>query len=411
MSDQAQIQERVVPAEADGEFRKAKIALMTRPNTAFFSTMFLNMKHSWDFSKPEAETNGLEVKYNPEYFLGLDKEERLGLMMEQTLHTAFLHMERMGERDKDRWQRAADEVARNALVDAGFKLPKDRTCDPKYRGMSTDEVYRLIPINEPPPPENQNDLAPPPPQGGDGSGDGNGNGDDKGNGDQDSPGNGQSSQQAADSNLRSKVEDLLVQANQAAKMAGNSAGSVPGQLELFLEKLLNPVLPWQTILRRWMMAQAKTDFTMRRPNKRFFPQHYLPSMLSESLVDVMVAVDISGSVSDSDFQQFVSETHRIMKAFKPKSIRFVQFDTQIQHDDNIRSLSDLKKLKFHGRGGTDPTPVIELANQVKPKVLLFFTDGEFWSELPDYKGNLVWLIHNNEQFKAPYGKTVHYNLP
>lgn len=410
MSDQTQIQDRVVPAEADGEFRKAKVAMMTRPNTAFFSTMFLNMTHSWDYGVPQAMNNGLEVKYNPDYFLSLDKEQRLGLMMEETLHTAFMHMERLGERDKDRWQRAADEVARNALNDAGFKLPPDRTFDPKYQGKSTDDVYRLIPINEPPPPQDQNDLAPPPPAGGEGDGNG-GDGDSDGDGQQDPNGGHGQSQAQADANLRSKVEDLLVQANQAAKMAGNAAGSVPGQLQLFLDKLLNPVLPWQTILRRWMMAQAKTDFTMRRPNKRFFPKHYLPSMLSESLVDVMVAVDISGSVSDSDFQQFVSETHRIMKAFKPKSIRFVQFDTKIQHDDMIRSLSDLKKLKFHGRGGTDPTPVIELANQAKPKVLLFFTDGEFWGEIPDYKGNLVWLIHNNEGFKAPYGKTVHYNLP
>lgn len=407
MSDSAQAQDRVVPAEAEGEFRRAKVALTTRPNSAFFATMFLNMTHSWDYQVPQAQTNGLEVKYNPDYFLSLDKDQRLGLMMEETLHTAFLHMDRMGERDKDRWQRAADEVARNALIDAGFKLPPDRTYDPKYRGMSSEEVYRLIPITDPPPPQDQNDLAPPPPSSG-GGGEGEGDGD----GDKDSNGQGQGQSQAqADANLRSKVEDLLVQANQAAKMAGNSAGSVPGQLELFLEKLLNPVLPWHQILRRWMMAQAKTDFTMRRPNKRFFPKHYLPSMLSESMVDVMIAVDISGSVSDSDFQQFVSETHRIMKAFKPKTIRFVQFDTKIQHDDNIRSLSDLKKLKFHGRGGTDPTPVIELANQAKPKVLLFFTDGEFWGEIPDYKGNLVWLIHNNESFKAPYGKTVHYTLP
>lgn len=409
MSDQAQVQEKVIPAEADGEFRKAKVALMTRPNTAFFTTMFLNMKHTWDYSVPQAMNNGLEVKYNPDYFLSLSKEERLGLMMEETLHTAFMHMERLGERDKNRWQRAADEVARNALNDAGFKLPPDRTFDTKYQGKSSDEVYRLIPINDPPPPNDQNDLAPPP-MGGEGDGDGNGdnNGDNNGDSNNQSSGN---SQAVADANLRSKVEDLLVQANQAAKMAGNVAGSVPGQLELFLEKLLNPILPWQTILRRWMMAQAKTDFTMRRPNKRFFPQHYLPSMLSESLVDVMIAADISCSVSDSDFQQFVSETHRIMKAFKPKSIRFIQFDTKIQHDDTIRSLSDLKKLKFQGRGGTDPTPVIELANQVKPKVLLFFTDGEFWRDLPDYKGNLVWLIHNNERFEAPYGKTVHYTLP
>lgn len=135
-------------------------------------------------------------------------------------------------------------------------------------------------------------------------------------------------------------------------------------------------------------------------------------MLSESLVDVMIGVDISGSVSDEDFNQFRTETHQIMKVLKPKNIRFVQFDTKIQHDDNIRSLRDLAKLEFHGRGGTDPTPLIELAKEVKPKVLLVFTDGEFWGDIPEYNGNLVWLIHNNERFEAPNGKgkVIHYEL-
>lgn len=390
--------ERLVPAEADTAFRKAKIALMSMRDSVFFTTLFFNLKHSWSFDVPEAETNGMEVRYNPEFFMKLNKDEQLSLLMEQTLHTAFMHMERMGERDKDRWQRAADETVRNVLNDRGFKMIADRKFDTQYKDMSTDQIYKLLPVNTPPPPKNQNDLAPPPPPDGGGGGDGD-------------SGPGQANQAAADAQLRAQVEDLLVQAQQASKMAGDKPGTVPGSLEMFLDKLLNPVLPWHTILRRWMQAQAKTDYTFAKPNRRFFPQHYLPSMLSTSLVDVMVAVDISGSVSDSDFNQFVSETHSIMKTFKPKNIRFVQFDTRIQHDDNIRSLADLKKLHFTGRGGTDPTPVLELAAKVKPKVLLFFTDGEFYMDnLPQYKGNLVWLIHNNERFSAPFGKTIHYKL-
>lgn len=399
MSDQTIDINRPVPAEADTAFRKARIALTARRDSVFFTTLLFNLKHEWSWEVEEAQTNGFTVKYNPEYFLTLDKEQQISLMLEETMHTALLHMERMGERDKDRWQRAADETVRNILDERGFKLPPNRNFDKKYANLSTDQVYKMIPINEPPPPKSQNDLAPPPPPGsGDGNGDGQG---------QPSPGDAQ----AADQNLRAKVEDLLVQAQQASKMAGDKPGTVPGSMEIFLDQMLNPKLPWHTILRRWFLSQAKTDFSWQRPNKRFFPDFYLPSMLSTSLVDVMVAVDISGSVSDDDFKQFVSETASIMKKLKPKNIRFVQFDTRIQQDDNIRSMSDLKKLSFTGRGGTDPTPVIELAQKVKPKVLLFFTDGEFYMDrVPEYKGNLVWLIHNNERFSAPFGKIIHYEL-
>lgn len=388
---------RPVPAEADEAFRKAKIGLMSKKDSTFFTTLFFNLEHKWDWNVPQAQTNGMEIKYNPEYFLSLDKDQRLSLLLEETLHTAFLHMERLADRDQDRWQTAADNVVRNILDERGYSLPPDWEFDKAYKGKSTEEVYRMIPVNEPPPNNNQRDLAPPPPpQGGDGN---------------QNPGSG-GGQQAADQGLRAKVEDLLVQASQASKMAGDSAGSVPGEFQLFLDQLLNPKLPWHQILRRWFMAQAKTDFTFKRPNKRFFPKYYLPSMLSNSLVDVMIGVDISGSVSDEDFNQFRSETHNIMKVLKPKNIRFVQFDTKIQHDDNIKSLRDLANLQFHGRGGTDPTPLIKLANEVKPKILLVFTDGEFWGDIPEYNGSLLWLIHNNERFEAPNGKgkVIHYEL-
>lgn len=390
---------RPVPVEADEAFRKAKIGLMSKKDSTFFTTLFFNLEHQWDWTVPQAQTNGMTIKYNPEYFLSLDKDQRLSLLLEETLHTAFLHMERMSERDPDRWQKAADHVVRNVLNERGYSLPPDWEFDKAYCGKSTEEVFRMMPVNEPPPNNKQRDLVPPPPPQG-GSGDQNQN---QGSG---------GGQAAADQGLRAKVEDLLVQASQAAKMAGDSAGSVPGEFQLFLDQLLNPKLPWHQILRRWFMAQAKTDFTYRKPNKRFYPKYYLPSMLSESLVDVMIGVDISGSVSDEDFNQFRSETHQIMKVLKPKNIRFVQFDTKIQHDDNIRSLRDLTKLEFHGRGGTDPTPLIELAKEVKPKVLLVFTDGEFWGDIPEYNGNLVWLIHNNERFEAPNGKgkVIHYEL-
>lgn len=399
MTEQTQAIERPIPPAAEAAFRKAKVRLISQPDSVFLTTLFFNMKQSWSFDVPEAKTNGLQIFYNPEHFITLNPDEQLSLMMEQTLHTAFLHMERMSDRDENRWQTAADEVARNTLAERGYKMHPERKFDTQYKGKSTEQVYNLLPVTEPPPKDSQRDLEPPPPQDQQGDDDGQGKG------------QGQPNQQAADQNLRAKVEDLLVQAAQAAQMAGNTAGSVPGEMQMFLDKLLNPVLPWHQILRKWMQSTAKTDYTYRKPNRRYYPEYYLPSMLSSSLVDVMVAVDISGSVSDEDFKQFVSETHQIMKVFKPKNIRFVQFDTRIHHDDNIRSLSDLKKLEFHGRGGTDPRCVLELANKVKPKVLLFFTDGEFYTEgLPDYKGNLVWLIHNNERFSAPYGKTIHYKL-
>ena len=50
---------------------KAKVALMSKPDSVFFTTVCFSLKHVWDDSIPTAQTNGLEIRYNPEFFMQL----------------------------------------------------------------------------------------------------------------------------------------------------------------------------------------------------------------------------------------------------------------------------------------------------------------------------------------------------
>ena len=133
-------------------------------------------------------------------------------------------------------------------------------------------------------------------------------------------------------------------------------------------------------------------------------------MFSEKLMDIAIAVDASGSVSDDDFKVFVSETHGILKMMKPDKITLIQFDQNIKSVDTISNIRDLMNVKFIGREGTSIEPVMNWADKHKPKLLLVFTDGEFNFYNTDYKTNTVFLIHNNPQFKSPYGKVIHYEI-
>jgi predicted metal-dependent peptidase len=69
-------------------------------------------------------------------------------------------------------------------------------------------------------------------------------------------------------------------------------------------------------------------------------------------------------------------------------------------------------VTFKGRGGTIIRPVLQWAKENKPQLLLVFTDGEFSfpREEVQLKSSLLWLIHNNNSFKAPIGKTIHYSI-
>lgn len=356
-------------------FDKAKIQLMSRPDTTFFITVLFSLKHIWDERIPTACTNGLEIRTNPTFFMSLHPEERLFLMLHETLHVAYLHMARLSGRNPQKWNIAADHVINLQLIARGFRMPKGGLADRQYIDMFTEQVYDLIPDDQC---KNFDmDLV-------------------EGDGDTEA--------------LEEAVKEILVRAAVQSKINDDKEGTIPGEIEIFLKKLLSPKLPWQRILQKYINSFAKEDYSFRRPNRRFFPEHILPGLKSEKLMDLALAVDVSGSVTDNQFNQFISDTHSLLKMMKPEKITIVQFDTQVKSIEIVKDLKDLSAMKFTGRGGTAIEPVLHWAEATKPKLLLVFTDGGFRFYQNKYKGELVWLIHNNKTFSPPFGKVIHYEV-
>lgn len=354
---------------------KAKITLMARPDSTFFTTVCFSVKHKFDTSIPTACTNGLEIRFNPEFFMTLSKEEQVFLLIHETCHICYLHMDRLSTRDHAKWNVAADNVINNMLIERGFKMPKGGLADPQYKGMSTEEVYRLLPEQDPSKVDMDIQPGEGPPE-----------------------------------DLTKELQDILIRAAMQSKMAGNTPGSIPGDVHIYLNGLLNPKLPWNRILQKYLHATAKSDYSFRKPNRRFFPKHHLPSLHSESLMNIAIAVDASGSVSDEDFKVFASETNGILRMMRPEKITLIQFDTEIIKVDEVRSVMDLSKVTFTGRGGTDIHPVLEWATVNKPQLLLVFTDGEFRFTDVKTKVPVLWVIHNSPQFTAPFGKVISYSI-
>ena len=365
-----------ITPEIQKAYDKAKIGLMAKPDTAFFTTIVFSLKLIWDWGIPTAATNGSSIRFNPEFFMSLSPDERIFLLVHEAMHVALLHMTRLASRDHGKWNKACDHYINLLLLERGFKMPRNGLADPKYRGLSSDEIYTLLPD---PPPNEPIDMDLEVPQG-------------------------------TSEDLSNEVEEILIRAAMQSKLQGDGAGTIPGDIEIFLQKLLNPKLPWQRILQKYIQNLSKHDYSWRKPNRRFLPNHYLPSMFSEKLMDIAIAVDASGSVSDDDFKLFVSETHGILKMMKPDKITLIQFDRNIKSVDSISNIRDLMNVKFIGRGSTSIEPVMNWADKHKPKLLLVFTDGEFNFYNTDYKTNTVFLIHNNPQFKSPYGKVIHYEI-
>ena len=384
---------------------RAKIKLMLKKDVAFFATLILQTPVYWVTADEvgTAATNGINLYVNPDFFLGLDPEERLFLILHEIMHNVYNHNTRRGFRDANTWNEAADYVINDELIQRNFKMPQGGLHNVDYRDMSADEVYEILMDRKNKGGHNQPspwpDLKEP-------QANGSGNQSPTGSGSQ-TP----SMTQPTAGEIEEHNKNLLTQATQASQMAGDKAGTVPGSLQRELDDLLYPKLPWDIILQKFLFSLSKDDYSWRKPNRRFISQGIiLPSLYSEGIGKIDFAIDTSGSVSREDFNRFISEIGYVFQRFNPKEIGIMQFDSVLQSNDKVVSLQDFLKLEFQGGGGTQIEPVLEAYKESSAKALIVLTDGYLYhGEELDPKKPVVWCVYDNPRFVPNFGTVIHFD--
>lgn len=386
---------------------KAKVTLMGKPDTIFFTTVLFGLKFRWNEHIPTARTNGIELEINPDFWMSRPVEQHALILLHEVGHVIFQHClpGRMGKRNNPaKWNEAGDYVINGMYAKRGWKIPDGWLYNPAFADLSTDQVYDRLP--DPPPNagngQGMSDIVmgnmPPPP------------GQDQNGNQQPQQGQGSGQPPMTPQEIEEKLNEIIVRAALQSKIGGDKPGTIPGAVEIFLDKLKSPKLPWTTILRRFLNDRIKEDYSWRKPNRRYFPDHHLPSQDSEGLGHLAFAVDTSGSVSNADFNRFISELAGVFKQFRPKRMTLIQFDTCIKSIDEITTVQDLMRVKFYGRGGTNVYEVMQWAEKHNPMALLVFTDGGFRQVDTKLKSSLIWLIHNNPNWKGRQGKTINYEM-
>ena len=356
--------------------RHAKIELMTK--SVFLSTICLSLKHTFSDALPTAGTDGISIIYNPKFFTELTAPERAGLLAHEVWHVAFNHFARVGNRNKRTWNLAGDYVINYMLVQSGYTLPSGGLYDARFKDMSTEEVYDIIKEEDE---------------------------EDQGRGDfledlLDAPDG------TKDTEIFDKVTDIIIQAQIQSKAAGKEKGEVPGEISRAIDELINPKLPWNQLLTRFLTNMVKDDYTWTKPNRRFFPAHYLPSQHSPTIGDIVVAIDTSASVTDKELLEMLSEIQDIRDVYKPDSLKILDCDYRIHNIFDIGKYDNILDLKFTGGGGTSFDPVIEYCNSHQPQLLIYFTDlyAEEITEETPYP--IMWIC-NSDHEPALYGETVY----
>ena len=381
------------------ELSTAKMQLLSHKSLGFFAYLLFNLKIIPDSDIETMKTNGIDIMVNPDWFVSLDKDTRIYALMSATMHVALQHPSRMQGREPKQWMAASDYTVNLALHDYGLTVPEGALLNTEFRGHTTEKIYEFLRQENQNPEPDHDDLQKPP-VGGDGNSD-------SGEGEGDSPNSSFGTQQE----FQDKVEDLLNQSKVQAKMSDSySPDGLPEELQRMLADLEKPLLPWNRILARFLNQVSKNAYSWTRPNRRFLPQDiYLPSMSSEGLDRIDFIIDTSGSISEEEFTQFVTEVDKVLKQFKPKEIGVSQFDHMYRGTDMVSATTDIRKLEFKGGGGTRIDTTLEAVSKEPSKCLIIFTDGYMQvKHLPKPPMPVVWAIYDNDHFEEPFGKQIKF---
>lgn len=185
--------------------------------------------------------------------------------------------------------------------------------------------------------------------------------------------------------IQKQVEHQL---KENAEMTEKRCGNIPGELADLIQRLRHvepPKFDWKGYLRRFVgnSSIVYTKKLRRKYNKRYFEN---PGLKIKFKNHICVGVDTSGSVSQSELNEFFSELNHMHKT--GHKITIVQCDTKI---NSIKDFNPKCDWEIHGRGGTSFQPVIDHYNDHgRYTALIYFTDGEAWS--PDNcPKNSLWV--------------------
>jgi predicted metal-dependent peptidase len=304
---------------------------------------------------------------------------------------------------------AGDYVINNMLIreSIGTRITAvEILADRKYEGKTADEVYDDLMANATVIKMTLDDHL-------DMDGDGD-ESDSDGSGDKDGKGKPKFKKLSEEEKkaLRDEWREAVIE---ATKNAG--AGNTPKEIARLVKDITAPVMDLRDLLRIQFSGSVKSDYTWMRPNRKgWHTGAVLPGQLPGEELDIVVALDASGSIDDGMLRDFLGMVQGALDQFTSYKVRVVTFDTDIYNPDEFTADDgrSMAEYELAGGGGTDFAVVWQWMkdNEIQPHQLVFFTDGYpfgSWGD-PDYCDTL-FVVHGSRDITAPFGITANYVPP
>lgn len=433
---------------AERRLIRARTQLLVNPKFVFWATCALHLKfHAMPgmvlVARGPIGTDGVSLVYDPdwiagnkEYLDGLSQlhamasgkpaipyvpwtdEELMGVVAHEVSHAVKGDIWRRGSRDPGAWNIAADRRINAEMEQNGLKLPDggvgsarfDKQNGTRYQqtrasdfGQPAEALYEV-----PPPKEEEQDG-----NDADAGQQGMGNGDpmagDLREGDDSADGDGNS---ASAAERQARAEALQRQWELIARQAAATAkaqGHLPSGMEHLIEPIRPQLDPW-AMLRYFVQMCRAEDFSWSRGNRRHLHAGlYLPSLYSEGVGELIVAVDTSGSTA-AVLPKFIGFLNSVLVEVKPARVWFVECDAAVHKVTEFGPGDELpERVEVHGFGGTSMRPVWEWAAtaNIEPVCAIVLTDGEMSER--DFGLQQGWpclWVVSTKGIVAPWGETV-----
>lgn len=413
--------------------RKAHITLMQHGNTALYSGIIASGNNEVVDAEKEggkftAYTDGINKVYCREYIAEYDSEPKLrGLVLHENLHVALKQIPRHRDLTHDHklLNYAMDFVVNDVIKHTGgtvgsnqeplVLLPDGALYHPMFHDWAVRKVYNYLKQrkdevdeadkkgSEPQPCDKQNKSS--------------SNGEDGDETDIDEmlrnmeDGTDEHRHVAVENMTPDELKQLEKEVDKALRQGGMLAGRMGGNVPRAIGDLLEPKVDWREVLREFVQSamRGKDEYTWRKMSKPYLANDmYIPSMHSETMGELVVAIDTSGSINNEQISAFASELASICDVCSPEKVRVLWWDTKVHGEQVFEgNYQDIAKmLKPMGGGGTHVSCVSEylIKTSVNAEVIVVFTDGYVESDIKwEVTAPTMWFVTEHKSFNPPVG--------
>ena len=206
-------------------------------------------------------------------------------------------------------------------------------------------------------------------------------------------------------------KELLVEAAEVGRQKGN----IPSGIERYVQILLEQKMDWKSLLQKYIVREIPNDFSFSMPHRKSITSGYFVPSVKRENIRIVIHVDISGSVSQKDYDDAIAEIIGIGRSFANISMTIIFTDCGKINEENVLEVTNgnieiITEKRVKGGGGTSHHPTFEYIEENIPNCKLFISLTDGYSDIerlsqPNF--NVIWVISKNGVKKEfEFGETI-----